>query len=225
MTIPMSRYLLIHPQGRVLFDTGVHCQAITDPIERLGERRATRFTVRSQVGDDVVSQLALIGMRPEDITPVINSHVHVDHCGGNEFFPQATFLVQSREMARARGPDHPYEPQDVDHPLDYQLVDGEYDIFGDGQLVLLPTYGHTPGHQSLWVRDGQATPLVFTGDACYTQEHLDRDVLPQAVWDAEAMAHSLTTPRNLRDQHGATLFYGHDPGQWQAIRHAPEPLR
>jgi N-acyl homoserine lactone hydrolase len=225
MTIPVASYLLLHPQGQVLFDTGVHCQAIRDPIRRLGERRATRFTVRSQVGDDVVSQLALIGMRPADITHVINSHFHFDHCGGNEFFPQATFLVQRREMARARGPDNPYDPQDFDHPLTYHLIDGDYDIFGDGQLVLIPTYGHTPGHQSLWVRDGQATPLVFTGDACYTQEHLDRNVLPQAVWDGEAMAHSLTTLRKLRDQHGATLFYGHDPGQWQAIRHAPEPLR
>ena len=53
MTIPVSSYLLIHPKGRVLFDTGVHRQAITDPIGRLGERRATRFTVRSQVGDAV----------------------------------------------------------------------------------------------------------------------------------------------------------------------------
>ncbi len=88
----------------------------------------------------------------------------------------------------------------------------------------LPTYGHTPGHQSLWVRDGQATQLVFTADACYTQEHLDRGVLPQAVWNAEAMAQSLTMLRNLRDTHGAVLLYGHDPAQWQAIRHAPAPL-
>jgi N-acyl homoserine lactone hydrolase len=110
-------------------------------------------------------------------------------------------------------------------PLTDGLVDGDYDLFGDGMLVLIPTYGHTPGHQWLWVRDGQATPLVFTGDACYTQEHLDRDVLLQAVWDADAMAHSLTTLRKIRDTHGATLFYGHDPGQWQGIRHAPEPLR
>jgi Metallo-beta-lactamase superfamily len=122
MTIPVASYLLLHPQGQVLFDTGVHCQAIRDPIRRLGERRATRFTVRSQVGDDVVSQLALIGMRPADITHVINSHFHFDHCGGNEFFPQATFLVQRREMARARGPDNPYDPQDFDHPLTYHLM-------------------------------------------------------------------------------------------------------
>jgi N-acyl homoserine lactone hydrolase len=164
-------------------------------------------------------------MRPADNTHVINSRFHFDHCGGNEVFPQVTFLVQAREMARASSSDNPYDPQDFDHPLTYQLVDGDYDVFGDGQLVLIPTYGHTPGHQSLWVRDGQATPLVFTADACYVREHLDRDVLPPAVWNAEAMAHSLSTLRNLRDKQGAALFYGHDPGQWQAIRHAPEPLR
>ena len=60
---------------------------------------------------------------------------------------------------------------------------------------------------------------------CYTQEHLDRNVLPQAVWDADAMSHSSSTLRNLRDMQGAALFYGHDPGQWQAIRHVPEALR
>jgi N-acyl homoserine lactone hydrolase len=109
--------------------------------------------------------------------------------------------------------------------LSYHLINGDDDIFGDGQLVLIPTYGHIPGHQSLWVQDGQARPLLFTSDACYTQEHLDRDVLPQAVWNDEAMAHSLTTLRNLRDQHGATLFYGHDRGQRQEICHAPKPLR
>jgi glyoxylase-like metal-dependent hydrolase (beta-lactamase superfamily II) len=98
-------------------------------------------------------------------------------------------------------------------PLTDDLVDGDYDLFGDGTLVLIPTYGHTPGHQLLWMWDGQAPPLVFTGDTYYTQERLDRDVLPQAVWNADAMAHALTTLRNLRDTHGATLFYGHDPGQ------------
>jgi glyoxylase-like metal-dependent hydrolase (beta-lactamase superfamily II) len=128
-------------------------------------------------------------------------------------------------MERARGPDNRHDPQDVDHAHHYQRIDGEYDVFGDGQLVLVPTYGHTAGHQSLWVRDGQATQIVFTGDACETQELLNRDVLPQVVWNADAMSHSLTILRNVRDQHGAALFYGHDPGQWQATRHAPELLR
>jgi N-acyl homoserine lactone hydrolase len=103
-------------------------------------------------------------------------------------------------------------------------VDGDYDLFGDGKLVLIPTYRHTPGHQSLWVRDGKATQMVFTADACYIQEHMDGRVFPQAVWDADAMWHSMIRLRNLRDKLGVALMYGHDPGQWQHIRGAPEPL-
>jgi N-acyl homoserine lactone hydrolase len=121
MTIPVSGDRLMHPQERVLFDTGVHCQAIADPVGRLAERGAMPFDVRSQVGDDVVSQFARVGIPRADITPVINSHFHFDHCGGNAFLPQATLLVQRREMERARSPDNPYDTRDFDHPLSSTL--------------------------------------------------------------------------------------------------------
>ena len=79
--------------------TGV--QALTDPVARLGERRAGLFRLRSAPGDEVVSQLALVGLAPSDIRYVVNSHFHFDHCGGNEFFPRSTFLVQRPEMEAA----------------------------------------------------------------------------------------------------------------------------
>jgi glyoxylase-like metal-dependent hydrolase (beta-lactamase superfamily II) len=227
-TVPVACYLVTHPQGRVLFDTGVHCQAIADPVGRLGEERAKRIGVRSQAGDEVVSQLARVGLRPDDIRYVANSHFHFDHCGGNEFFPHATFLVQQNEMEAARRPGgvpgYSPNPRDFDLPLDYRLVDGEYDVFGDGQVVLLPTYGHTPGHQSLLVRVGKGPQMVFTADACYTQENMDRDILPHILWDAGEMSHSLARLRELRDKQGATVLYGHDPYQWQGLRRIPEPL-
>jgi len=91
-------------------------------------------------------------------------------------------------------------------------------------VLLIPTYGHTPGHQSLLVRVSKDTQIVFTSDACYTRENLDRDVLPRVLWDAATMSHSLATLRRLRDQQGATLFYGHDPDQWQSMRRVPAPL-
>ena len=103
-TVPVSSYLVVHPRGRLLFDTGVHCQSITDPMGRMGEERARRIRIRSQAGDDVVSQLARAGLQPDDITYVVNSHLHFDHCGGNEFFPHSTFLVPKPEMEAARRP-------------------------------------------------------------------------------------------------------------------------
>src|SRR5882672_7698540 len=188
MTVPVICFLIGHPRGNVLVDTGVHRQALTDPVGRLGEGRASRFRLRSKPSDEVVSQLALLDLAPEDM----------------RYSPS---------------------PIDFDLPLDYQLIDGEHDVFGDGQVVLLPTYGHTPGHQSVRVRAGRGTDFVLTADACYTQETMDRDVLPNTLWDPAEMSRSLARLREYRDRQGATVVYGHDAAQWQELSRAPAPLR
>lgn len=224
-TVPVVSVLVVHPRGRLLFDTGIHAQARVDPIGRMGAERAKRLVVKSREGEDVVPQLALLGLRPDDVRYLANSHLHFDHCGGNEFFPRATFLVQKAEMEAARrpgfAPGYSPSPIDFDHPLDYRLVDGEHDVFGDGRVILFPTFGHTPGHQSLRVRAGKGQDLVCASDACYTRANMDRDVLPRILWDGAIMRESLATLRRLRDQAGATVFYGHDPEQWRSTPHAP----
>jgi N-acyl homoserine lactone hydrolase len=227
-TVPVTSFLVVHPRGRLLFDTGVHGQARLDQVGRLGAERAKRLTVKSREGEDVVPQLALLDLAPDDVRYVANSHLHFDHCGGNEFFPRATFLVQKAEMEAARrpgfAPGYNPSPLDFDHPLDYQMVDGEHDVFGDGSVILFPTFGHTPGHQSLRVRAGKGADLVCAADACYTRENMDRDVLPRILWNGPTMRESLATLRRLRDRAGATVFYGHDPEQWQATPRAPAPV-
>ena len=221
---PVSSYLVLHPRGKLLFDTGIHCDALTDPVARLGRRVASLFALRSGSGEDVVSQLASVGLAPGDIDFVVNSHFHFDHCGCNASFPGATFLVQRAEIETARAEPKRYNARDWDHPLEYRALDGEHDVFGDGSVVLLPTPGHTPGHQSLWLRDGTARQFVCTADASYTKEHLDRSILPSNVYDAAEMTRSLAVLRELRDRRGATLLYGHDSEQWNAIPHAPDPV-
>ena len=227
-TVPIESYLVTHPRGTVLFDTGLHCQVRLDPVGRLGEARAKRFGVKSAEGEDVVPQLARLGLTPDDVDYVVNSHLHFDHCGGNEFFPHSTFLVQKAEMDAARTPGfvpgYAPSPKDFDHALDYRLIDGEHDIFGDGTVVVIPTYGHTPGHQSLVALCGKGERLVCAGDAVYTRENMDRDVLPRVLWDAKIMQESVAMLRRLRDRQGATLFYGHDPAQWAATPRAPVPV-
>jgi glyoxylase-like metal-dependent hydrolase (beta-lactamase superfamily II) len=229
-TVPIPCVLVVHPRGRILFDTGIHRDAITDPVARFGEARARRFGVRSRPDEEVVSQLARLGLAPGDVDHVANSHFHFDHCGGNELFPRSTFLVQRAELeaARVADPARPgrYTPsfRDFDHPLRYEPLDGEHDVFGDGSAVLLPTPGHTPGHQSLRVRPGPGAGWVFTADACYTREHMDGDLLSGVVWDPDGMARSLRRLRALRDEDGASVMYGHDAAQWETLPQAPRPL-
>ena len=227
-TVPVLSFLVDHPRGRLLFDTGVHCQARLDPVGRLGPERVKRLGVKSGIGEDVVPQLATLSLVPDDVRYVANSHLHFDHCGGNEFFPRATFLVQRPELDAARRPGfvpgYNPSPIDFDHALDYRVVEGEHDVFGDGAVILFPTYGHTPGHQSLLVRAGKGAQLVCAADACYTRDNMDRDVLPTILWNAAVMRHSLRALRKLRDQGGATMFYGHDPAQWATTPRAPAPV-
>ena len=225
--VPVPAYLISHPRGHVLFDTGLHCDAISDPAGRLGYM-AKVFTVRPREGDEIVTRLAHMGLSPADIGWVVNSHLHFDHAGGNEFFSRSAVFVQRKEMEATRDAEaakkNGFDPKDFDHPLEYRLVDGEHDIFGDGKLVIIPTYGHTPGHQSLRVRPAKGIDLVLTGDACYTRENLDRNILPRISWDESEMYRSLGVLRRLRDREGASLLYGHDAEQWGQIPHAPQPV-
>ena len=173
LVVPVPCYLITHPQGNVLFDTGVHCAVMDDPVGRLGPEVSNLIVSKTKPGEEIVAQLSKFKLTPNDVSHVVNSHFHFDHAGGNEFFPTSTFLVQKNELDATKDPELRakalLDPQDYDHPLNYQAVDGEQDIFGDGSLVIIPTHGHTPGHQSLRVKVGKGTEVVLTGDACYTR--------------------------------------------------------
>ena len=223
LVAPVESYLVVHPGGKLVFDTGISCDASADPAARLGKRVASLFAIRSRAGEDVVGQLATLALKPDDIRYVVNSHFHFDHCGCNASFPRAQFLVQRAELAIARAERNRYNAKDWDHPLEYVEIDGEHDVFGDGTVVLLPTPGHTAGHQSLWVREN-GRQLLLTGDACYTREHLEKTILPSNTFDPVRMTESLALLRGMQDKKGVELLFGHDAAQWQVLPHPPRPL-
>jgi len=225
MRVPVPAFLVVHPKGKVLFDTGIHADGVRDPAAHFGKDLAAYFKLFCGAGEGVVAQLRLLGLAPGDITHVVNSHLHFDHCGCNALFTRSQVYVQGAEMLATRAArDADRRPdRDWEGPLDYRLLEGEHDLFGDGSLVIVPTPGHTAGHQSLRVIAGSGLRFCLTGDACYTQEHLERDLLPSAgaVWKADEMRHSLGILRRLRDREGAALIYGHDAMQLQSLRCCP----
>ena len=223
LTVPVPAYLIEHPRGCALFDSGLHVDAQTDADRRLG-RLAAFHTVHFSAGEEIASRLKSIDVAPDRIDYIINSHLHFDHCGGNEQLPNAALLVQRREWEAAHDADLIekvyYDPHDYDHGHRVRALDGERDVFGDGSVVCVPTVGHTPGHQSLRVRIG-SEDVVLAGDACYLRRTLEELHLPTAAYDRDQMLASLRRLRALRDN-GALIVTGHDPEMWETVPKAPD---
>ncbi len=224
--LPIPSYLIEHPKGTALFDTGMHPDCQDDPAARVGARIAGLFAFDYPPGEEISARLIALGRDPADIDLIINSHFHFDHVGGNAQIPNATMLVQRREWDAGMDPDiaakRGFNPRDFDLGHKLRLVDGEHDVFGDGSVVCLPTHGHTPGHQSLKLRLAGGD-IVLAADSCYFCRTLRERRLPRFVHDRDAMHASLDRLAAL-EAAGARIFFGHDPEFWATVPQAPQAI-
>lgn len=210
ITAPATVFLIEHKKGLALFDTGLGPRFIPAPgTEAKGPVRMTQE-------DRIDRRLEAIGVDPAKIDYIINSHLHLDHAGGNCLLPEATLVVQAAEWDHARaGVDGAYFPEDVDTGHKLLKIHGEHDLFGDGSVVIFPTPGHTPGHQSARVRT-MTGEVLLAADCCNLRRSLDEMRLPDHVHDASAYRATLGKLGELREQ-GVRLFYGHDPDDWSRV--------
>ena len=155
---PIPAYLIEHPKGRVLFDTGLHPQSMHDAHGRIGQL-ANFFQVHFRPGEDIRSRLEQLDIDAEKIDYVINSHLHFDHAGGNELVPNARIIIQRREWEAGRIPEtiqsNGYNPDDYGHGHLVRQVEGEFDLFGDGSVVSFP---HLRPHPRPPVPEAEALP-------------------------------------------------------------------
>ncbi|HZU62227.1 MAG TPA: N-acyl homoserine lactonase family protein [Novosphingobium sp.] len=208
---PVTAFLIDHPTGLALFDTGLGPRFARPP----GHPREGFIDLED--GQTMAQSLRKIGVEPEDVRWIIASHFHADHAGGNAQFPNACVIVHAAEVAHAHAmaDGDLYCPAEFDTGQPLLRLDGEHDVFGDGTVVVFPTPGHTPGHQSARVQtDGG--DIVLTGDCCNMKRSLDELRLPDHCHDAERSLASLRVLRGLQDK-GARVFPSHDPQFWAGI--------
>lgn len=225
LEVPIPVYLIDHPKGRVLFDSGLHLRAQTEPDAYIGPIGAKFNTFHFTPGEEIAARLRALDVAPDGVTHLVNSHLHYDHAGGNAQIPNADVVVQRREWEHAMScpdDDVAYRRSDFDTGQRRLLVDGEHDLFGDGSVTCLPTYGHTPGHQSLRVRTA-GRELILCGDACYLRQSLEQLHLPGVVVDRDAARAVLMRLREMQAR-GARILFGHDPEFWTSVPQAPAPL-
>jgi glyoxylase-like metal-dependent hydrolase (beta-lactamase superfamily II) len=207
--VPVPAYLIEHPRGTVLFDLGLHPSLGQSP-DRLGHLRDI-LTVDLPTEAELANRLGSVECDPSDVDLAVPSHLHFDHVGGLAEVPEATLVVQGAEWADAcaSAAGGPYVVDDFDLGHARRLLDGEHDLFGDGSLRLIPTPGHTAGHQSLLV-EGRT---LLVGDACYCQLALDTDALPAASHDEDRHRQTFAWLRE-QQRRGVELVYSHDPERW-----------
>lgn len=227
--IPVPWYLIKHPKGNVVIDGGNAAEVAYDPRGYWGAV-VDAYEPIMERGEDCVTELRQIGIAPEDIRYVLQSHLHLDHSGAIGRFPRATYFVQREEYEYAQNPDWfakgAYIRADIDRPgVDWKFLGGEYtdnyDLFGDGAVRMIFTPGHSPGHQSFLVNLPNTGPVLLAIDAAYTMDHWEERALPGLISSAVDTVRSVKKLRKIAEATGALVVTGHDPDSWTTLEKAP----
>jgi glyoxylase-like metal-dependent hydrolase (beta-lactamase superfamily II) len=235
--VPVSFYVIKHPKGNVLFETGNNDKIISDPtywgpnVAALDPGRSPDVAIDAQLGK--------IGLKPSDINYVILGHAHLDHAGNVGKFPTSTLVYQRDEIVNAFWPKPgfagSYIPGDLE-PLRSGIgeglparqpvieLDGDLDLFGDGSIYIHRAPGHTPGSQLALLRLPKTGLVILTSDTVHLKENLDKNILPSLglAYDPAGILNVYSYIRRVRDLERGDVIVTHDPDVFNAHKHAPE---
>lgn len=222
VTIPVSMWLIDHPKGLVVFDTGNNV-AVTKDCKTYWQAGMCDFLKPSQKREDTIDmQLQKAGFSADKVKAVITSHAHLDHVGNIKMFPKAIHVFQKKELYQGWFPESfqgrsggAFVIGDLEGTREFNFLEleGDYDLFGDGSVMVLFTPGHTLGHQSVKVKLASGKSMIMSQDAIWMQENLDGYPagLNYSVMDYTKSVNRL---KFMRDLEGAPIFFGHDQNQW-----------
>ena len=225
VTIPVNMWVIDHPKGLVVFDTGNNVAVSDGKCKSHWAAGLCDLLKPNQKRDDVIdAQLRKLGYSPDQVKAVITSHAHLDHIGNIKLFPKAVHVIQKKELYQAWWPEKfqgreggVFVMADFDGParaFNYLELDGDYDLFGDGSVTVISTPGHTLGHQSVKVKLPSGKTIVMAQDAIWVKENLEGYPagINYSVKDYEA---SIQRLKVIRDLENADLYFGHDADQYK----------
>jgi N-acyl homoserine lactone hydrolase len=235
--IPVGFFLIKHPKGNILFDTGDNDKVIADKTYWGPMAAMLDKGVSADLAID--TQLGKIGVKPSDINYVILGHMHLDHAGNVGKFPNATIVVQHDEIVNAFWPPKSYAGPFISG--DFEMLraqtgsasagrqptielSGDLDLFGDGSVFIHRSAGHTPGSQMAVIRLPKSGTVILTSDACYMPENLAKDILPSIglTYDPSEMLNGYAYIKRIRDTEKGEVFMAHDIEGFKAHKHSPE---
>jgi len=175
----------------------------------------------------LLPQLAALGYQPKDITYLAMSHYHADHTANANLFAGSTWIVQQAEYDVMFG-----DKQvgilsrdtfsDLKNSKRITLNNADYDVFGDGKVVIKTAPGHTPGHQMLFLRLAKFGPLLLGGDLYHLPEERTLDRVPTFDTDPAMTRATRKKVDGFLKETGAKFWIQHDPATYGPLKKAPQ---
>ena len=215
-------YLIKHRSDWLLWDSGN-----ADRIAALPNGQPNpRGTLTEFMKKPLVDSLREIGVAPADIGHFAMSHSHGDHSGNANLFAASTIYMQGAEYDAVFGPEpqkYNFAAANFEKLRGAKIVrlNGDYDVFSDGSVVITATPGHTPGHQSLFVRLSKAGPVLLSGDAVHLRANWEANRVPSINYNADQSLRSMNRMEAIIKATGAKLWINHDAEQSATIPKAP----
>jgi len=227
-TSQVSSVFIDHPEAKIIVETGMDATIWPDLVKQI--------LVPHQTEEQRLDRaLGRIGVKPEEVDIVINTHLHADHCSFNRIFKNATWIIQRKELTEALVPEvHEitYVKSCFDVGLTPKLIDGDYEVAKG--VSILATYGHTAGHQSIAIETEKSGVFLVTGDASMSKDNFpgESSISPRGwpcspVMDAKAHMRSLEKlaefvhSTKAKVHQTCTLLYGHDSSEFKKLKRAP----
>jgi N-acyl homoserine lactone hydrolase len=216
-----TSYLIVHPRGTLMFDAG----AVADNHFQPGGGPVIEGIISAS--KPLLPQLEAAGYSPRDITYFALSHYHSDHTANANEFANATWIVQKAERDFMFGD----SPQGIVQPATYaalrnaptKVLDNvDFDVFGDGSVVVMATPGHTPGHQVVAVKLAKRGTVVLGGDLYHYPEERTTGRIPTFEFDAEQSRTSRARVERYLQDNDATLWIEHDLATHAALPKSPQ---
>ncbi|MFK7811214.1 MAG: N-acyl homoserine lactonase family protein [Maribacter sp.] len=219
-------YVISHPDGNLMWDAGLPEGLVASPEPVTPPGGA--FTISRK--DSVLNQLKSIGMTPEDFKYIALSHSHFDHSGHANVLKNATWLVQETEYAmitsdEIKNGENAGLFEAIKDLTKVQKLNGDFDVFGDGSVIIKSMPGHTPGHQVLYLDLAENGPTLLTGDLYHTYENRKHKRVPVFNTDVDQTLKSMDAFEAFAKEKNAKVYLQHQKEDFNKMPKAPEYLK